>query len=96
MPKFSHIQFSRALDFSHYSIRKAHMSIRVRRTGRMSTGGRAPRKLTKEEEEERKETCKRLAKEREQRMIILAAARKAKREENLRKREERIKRDIKR
>ena len=46
----------------------------------MSTGGRAPRKLTKEEEEERKETCKRLAKEREQRMIILAAARKAKRE----------------
>ena len=40
----------------------------------MSTGGRAPRKLTKEEEEERKETCKRLAKERDQRMIILAAA----------------------
>ena len=72
------------------------MSIRVRRTGRMSTGGRAPRKLTKEEEEERKETCKRLAKEREQRMIIAHQAWKAKREENLRKREERIKRDIKR
>ena len=52
----------------------------------MSTGGRAPRKLTKEEEEERKETCKRLAKERDQRMIIEHQAWKAKREENLRKR----------
>ena len=72
------------------------MSIRVRRSARMSTGGRAPRKLTKEEEEERKETCKRLAKERDQRMIIAHQAWKAKREENLRKREERIKRDIKR
>ena len=76
---------------------KSTMSIiRVRRSARMSTGGRAPRKLTKEEEEERKETCKRLAKERDKRMIIAHQAWKAKREENLRKREERIKRDIKR